>query len=195
MNYKVIVISLLIITLPLGLWYSVPPAEGSSGGRPMSDWIAATRSASPADRLSAARALGEIGRKEYEEVKGTRMSLMVFHERFMGSECYAPQAPPLILLLKDPDPSVRSAAVDGLVGMKEYADDDLLRTALDTRDDEMGWGIILVYMRAMKTGRDTKQIFSGTDGGHKLMDLAQRPPPPSYVDLVNAERSSGQKLP
>ena len=120
MNYKVVVIGLLLIALPFGLLFAIPPADGEYQGQTKTQWIARTTSGNPADRAAAAKALGVIGKAEYESVKGTRASLMLVHDKFGAERCYANMVPPLIALLRDTDQNVRSTAVDALAGLGEY---------------------------------------------------------------------------
>ncbi len=186
MNYKVVVIGLLLIALPFGLLFVIPPEDGEYLGQTETQWIARTTSSNPADRAAAAKALGVIGKAEYESVKGVRASFMIFHDKLGGERCYATMVPPLIALLRDPDQSVRSTAVDALAGLGEYSDDEMLREAAALRDQMVLWGVYLVYLREARAGRNTSWVLDTIDG-RRMLDHTQGTPHPDYLDLINAE--------
>lgn len=188
MNYKVVVIGLLLIALPFGLLFAIPPAEGEYQGKTASQWIALTKTGSSADKASAAKALGVIGKTEYESVKGTRAALMIVHDKFGGERCYATMVPPLIALLRDPDQSVRSSAVDALAELGEYSDDEMQRAAADLRDQMVLWGVYLVYLREARLGRNTQKVLD-TQDGRRMLEYTQGDPHPDYLELIDAERA------
>jgi len=188
MNAKVTGILLLLLILPAGLWFTIPPAEGEADGRSTTQWIEATKSRNPVERATAARALGQIGRAEFDNVKGARWGLMSLHDRVTGGKCVAPMAPALIGLLRDGDALVRLAAVEALVKMDEYADADMLNTVAGPADPMTMWGVCAVYNQAQLKGRNIHKVLSVTDGGNKLLSYIDREPIPEYADLVGRKK-------
>lgn len=185
MNGKVFAILIVVATLPLGLWWGIPPAEREHQGISMSGWIEMTKSKNPADRIRGATALGQMGREEYADVKGTRLNFMYLHDKVTGGRCTSAMAPALVALLKDPEQSVRAGAVDALVTMGEYADAEMMQQVGQSNDPLLMWGIYAVYFKASKTGgRNIHQLFSSSEAGNKLMRYTENEPIPEYRDII-----------
>jgi hypothetical protein len=174
------IILLIVVSLLALVIYAIPPAEGKFDGRSQSEWLKQLSDASPAQRIQAIAALGEIGIAEYHNTSETRRTALQIME-LGGCNCYATMVSSIAQMLQDKDAPVREAAVEALVRIGPYAVLRLNRLANESANAATLWGIKTVFTKFAALPDPALGLAKGSIDWRPLENLNRQAPHPYYA--------------